>query len=115
MGEGVFIQRKVVVDDMADVVDIEPSGSEIRRDEGQCGASGKAVKGTFAIALLHAAMEGADGKALLLQIGGHALHALTIVHEDHGRLGPQMAKQITQGEEFVLLRRANEVQGKFAF
>ena len=94
---------QMVVDDMADVGDIESAGRQVCAHQHVGAPVGKAIDRLLALPLVQSAMEAAHVEACLGQVVGHAAHGVAIVEEDHRLALAQLAEQLQQGGQLVAL------------
>ena len=78
--------RSIIVDDVADVRDVEPAGRDVRADEQLDLIVAERVERGHAGALIEIAMQRADREAVLLQRAIDDLHVALAVAEDDGVL-----------------------------
>ncbi|PWB76904.1 MAG: hypothetical protein C3F15_04360 [Holophagae bacterium] len=78
------VLRQVVVDDVADALDVQPPARHIGRDQDRQGAVAEVVEHAQALGLHDVAGEGAGGVPVAVQLLDQAPSAVPGVDEDHG-------------------------------
>ena len=89
---------------------IQSAGGKVCRYQYGATAIAELVKRTFAVGLLHTAMEHVARELPGLQVPGNTLHAFTIIAEYQSGMIAEGTKQVIEGFQFVLLRRNDLMQ-----
>src|SRR5439155_172700 len=104
MGKYVGVLGKVVVDHVADVFDVQPSGGDVRRDQYVEIPLAESLKGALALALGHVAVDCRDVVLFLLQLVLKIVDAALGVPEDEHLIGLVATEKLLQGADLVLLQ-----------
>ena len=95
--------RQMVVNNVADVGNIETARSQVGADEHICRAVAETVEGVFALALFQSSMKATGSEALFTQIAVDTFYGITVVQEDNGTFVTKAEQQLAQCVELVFL------------
>ena len=102
------LHRKIEVDDMGDVVDVEAARGDIGGDEHGRAARAEGVEGARALVLRLVAVDRLGVDAVGLQLAREAVGAVLRLGEDDGALHRERVEEVD--EELRLLRLEHEVE-----
>lgn len=102
---GFLVYGRMVMYHILNTRNIQSAGGKVGRYQYGATAITEFVKRTFAVGLLHTAMEHVARELPGLQVPGNTLHAFTIIAEYQSGMIAEGTKQVIEGFQFVLLRR----------
>ena len=104
---GLAVFRRVVVDDVRDVVDVDAAGGDVGRDEHVDLAALEGLEGTLTLRLALAAVHGAGVDADVVEATREAVGAVLGAHEDD-RETALLLEGVEQELDLVLALRVHE-------